>query len=92
MNVTDLFCGCGGLSLGFVKAGFAIVSAYDNWPVALETYSRNFKHKAELLDLKNVEDSIKIIKKDAPDMIIGGHLVRTSHPLASAMKITVVGT
>lgn len=72
MNVTDLFCGCGGLSLGFVKAGFTIVSAYDNWPVALETYSQNFKHKAEMLDLKNMEDSVETIKKDAPDMIIGG--------------------
>ena len=31
MKVVDLFCGCGGLSLGFEKAGYEIVSAFDNW-------------------------------------------------------------
>lgn len=72
MKVTDLFCGCGGLSLGFSKAGFDIVSAYDNWPIALETYRQNFKHKVCMLDLKDIDESVKTISEDAPDMIIGG--------------------
>lgn len=72
MRVTDLFCGCGGLSLGFIKAGFNIVSAYDNWPVALETYRKNFGHKAAMLDLRDVDNSVKTISEDVPDMIIGG--------------------
>lgn len=72
MKVVDLFCGCGGLSLGFTQAGFNIVSAYDNWKVALDTYRLNFKHKAVMLDLNNVNDSVAIIKQDQPDMIIGG--------------------
>lgn len=72
MKVTDLFCGCGGLSLGFSKAGFDIVSAYDNWKIALDTYRQNFRHKARMLDLKDVEKSIETISEDAPDMIIGG--------------------
>lgn len=72
MRVVDLFCGCGGLSLGFELAGFDVVSAYDNWETALKTYGRNFRHKASLLDLKDVEHSVDVIKEDAPDMIIGG--------------------
>ncbi len=72
MKVVDLFSGCGGLSLGFAMAGFDIVAAYDNWKVALETYRLNFKHKAVVLDLKDVEHSVDIIRQDKPDMIIGG--------------------
>lgn len=72
MKIADLFCGCGGLSLGFSMAGFEIVSGYDNWETALETYRLNFPHKAELLDLKNVEHSVDILQKDGVDMIIGG--------------------
>ena len=43
MKVVDLFCGCGGLSLGFTMAGFDVVAAYDNWKIALDTYRLNFK-------------------------------------------------
>ena len=41
MRVVDLFCGCGGLSLGFVKAGMEIVAAFDNWTDALAVYRNN---------------------------------------------------
>jgi DNA (cytosine-5)-methyltransferase 1 len=72
MRVVDLFCGCGGLSLGFQNAGFDVVGAYDNWELALEVYRLNFDHKAERLDLKNVEQSVVTIRADRPSMIIGG--------------------
>ena len=72
MRVVDLFCGCGGLSLGFELAGFNIVAAYDNWSAALNTYRRNFSHEARMLDLKDVEQSVATIAGDSPDMIIGG--------------------
>lgn len=72
MKVVDLFCGCGGLSLGFQKAGFDIVAAYDKWAAALAVYRRNFDHSAIELDLGDVEDSIWEISRYAPDMIIGG--------------------
>ncbi len=72
MRTVDLFCGCGGLSLGFSKAGFNVVAAYDNWRAALKTYGLNFKHKAEMLDLKEVALSVDTISKDNPDIIIGG--------------------
>ena len=44
MNCVDLFCGCGGLSLGFQEAGFEILAAFDNWDEAIELYKKNFEH------------------------------------------------
>lgn len=70
-NVIDLFCGCGGLSLGFQNAGFNIVAAFDYWDVALNIYAKNFSHpviKRDLSDCENIED----IEKYHPDIIIGG--------------------
>ncbi|MGM9714245.1 MAG: DNA cytosine methyltransferase [Prevotella sp.] len=72
MKVVDLFCGCGGLSLGFEKAGMNVVAAFDNWSGALDVYRRNFSHPAIKADLMNVEESVKRIRQYEPDMIIGG--------------------
>lgn len=72
MRVVDLFCGCGGLSLGFQNAGFELVAAYDKWAVALNVYRENFNHHAGELDLSNVNDSVTEISAYYPDMIIGG--------------------
>lgn len=70
-NVIDLFCGCGGLSLGFQNAGFNIVAAFDYWDVALNIYAKNFEHavfKRDLSDLSNIVDFEAL----HPDIIIGG--------------------
>lgn len=40
--VVSLFCGIGGLDLGFQSAGFEIVIAIDNNPKVLELYQKNF--------------------------------------------------
>ena len=37
----DLFCGAGGLSLGFREAGFEVIGAYDTNPAAVETHRAN---------------------------------------------------
>lgn len=72
LSIVDLFCGCGGLSLGFQKAGMKILAGIDNWPIALNVYRENFPHPGIEQDLTDEITSIKIIKKLMPDMIIGG--------------------
>lgn len=72
MRVVDLFCGCGGLSLGFQNAGYDIVAAYDKWEAALNVYRNNFTHPVSELDLSNVQASSIVIEQQQPDMIIGG--------------------
>lgn len=71
LKVIDLFCGCGGLSLGFQNAGFQIVHAFDSWEKAVNIYNKNFRgHTAE------VRDVYDLVSKDIlyyePDIIIGG--------------------
>ena len=72
MKVVDLFCGCGGLSLGFQKAGYKVLAAFDNWDEAVTVYHNNFSHPIFKQDLSDVEQSVKKIAKYKPDMIIGG--------------------
>ena len=71
LNTIDLFCGCGGLSLGFEQAGANIVFAADYWEPALEVYKANFSHRPHLLDLAS-ESAKKIISSHDADIIIGG--------------------
>lgn len=72
MNCVDLFCGCGGLSLGFMQAGHEVLSAFDNWDDAINVYRRNFNHPVIQLDLSNVPQSVHEIEPFHPEMIIGG--------------------
>lgn len=72
-RTVDLFCGGGGLSKGLMNAGFDIVAAFDHWTPALEFYNRNIVgHQAFLQDLANVQESIQVIKKWKPSVIVGG--------------------
>ena len=71
-SVIDLFCGVGGLSLGFERAGIPISAAFDNWQEAITVYNENFKHKAEMLDLSETEEAIRRLSQYAPNLIIGG--------------------
>jgi DNA (cytosine-5)-methyltransferase 1 len=72
ITAVDLFSGCGGLSLGFQQAGIEILAAIDNWNIALDVYRENFDHLAIQQDLNDENTAIKIIKKIAPEMLIGG--------------------
>lgn len=71
LNTVDLFCGCGGMSLGFQNAGYSITAAYDNWKAAVEIYEKNFEHPIYQQDL-NDEIVINQIKMKNPKVIIGG--------------------
>ena len=67
----DLFCGCGGLAVGFQNAGFKIAKAFDNWEKAVDIYNANFKdHDAELIDAYDLTP--EYLKTLNPDVIIGG--------------------
>ena len=71
MKTIDLFAGCGGLSLGFQNAGFAIEAAFDNWKPALQVYRENFSHPIVDLDLSQNFD-LEMLNKYSPEIIIGG--------------------
>lgn len=74
-NVIDLFCGCGGLSLGFEQAGYNILLGIDSWKDALETFKYNHKNSEVLCaDLSSLppEDVEKKINHQHVDVIIGG--------------------
>lgn len=72
MKCVDLFSGCGGLSLGFQKAGIEVLSSVDNWDKAVDVYKSNFDHPCYLHDLTDEAGCLDIINKYQPDMIIGG--------------------
>lgn len=70
MNVISLFSGCGGLDLGFERAGFAIPTANEYDKTIWETFKVNHP-KTDLIE----EDIRKVNENDFPsraDGIIGG--------------------
>lgn len=76
LNTIDLFCGCGGLSYGFEKAGYNILLGIDNDAKALETFELNHKGSKSICgDITGItyEKDIKpLIGNKTIDVIIGG--------------------
>jgi DNA (cytosine-5)-methyltransferase 1 len=55
-TLVDLFCGAGGLSLGFKRSGFDVVFGADVNRAALETYRHNLGNHAHSCDLAQYAD------------------------------------
>lgn len=68
----DLFCGCGGLTLGLENANIPILAAFDNWDRVINIYQKNFKHDAFIRDLSDPDEIIPVVKKYQPTIIVGG--------------------
>ncbi|MDO4879360.1 MAG: DNA cytosine methyltransferase [Neisseria sp.] len=72
MKCIDLFAGCGGLSLGFERAGFEVCAAFENWQPAIDVYRQNFSHPVHPTDLSDTEKAVCEIREYRPDLIMGG--------------------
>ncbi len=58
LSAIDLFCGAGGLTEGLRQAGFSVIGAIDNEPLAVETYKANHsKTKVWEIDIKKMAAS-----------------------------------
>lgn len=72
MNVVDLFSGCGGLSYGFIKAGFKVKKAVEFDSSIAKTYIMNHPEVDMIVDdIKNIDQS-GVFNKGEADVIIGG--------------------
>lgn len=76
LNVLDLFCGCGGLSQGFLDAGYNVILGVDFEEAALKTFKYNHESSDVLLaDLSKDEAIQEIADKvgdQKVDIVIGG--------------------
>ena len=75
MNAIDLFCGCGGASLGLKDAGYTVVGAVDNDPIACETYFKNLGlepicQNLRLFSGQQILDNYDLKKGDI-DLVVG---------------------
>ena len=75
MNIVSLFSGCGGLDLGFEKAGFniCIANEYDSsiWQTYEENHSATYLIKEDIRNI-NKEDIYNKLSCNEIDGIIGG--------------------
>lgn len=74
MRVIDIFSGCGGMSRGFLNAGYDVVAAFDNWDPAIDVYRKNFQHPIVKFDLGSFDaaSDSELFRGLNPDMIVGG--------------------
>lgn len=72
MDVIDLFSGCGGLSLGFIKEGYTIGKAVEFDPKIADIYIKNHPEVDVVVDdIRNI-DQTAVFSKGEAEVIIGG--------------------
>ena len=76
LNVIDLFCGCGGMSKGLTDSGLNVIAGIDVWDKAVESYNKNYNHKAYCEDLTKLppEKFNELYNKENKiiDILVGG--------------------
>lgn len=77
LKMIDLFCGAGGLSLGFSQEGFVTALANDIQDCCVDTYAHNHPETPRdhivLGDIKDVADNIEnLVDKTTVDLVVGG--------------------
>lgn len=73
--VLDLFCGAGGMSLGFEMAGYHIGLGVEKEELPYKTHCHNFDHRCHLGDIRDIQDPVAFVQEhglDRVDVIIGG--------------------
>lgn len=85
INVVDLFCGAGGLSLGFEKAGFNVILGVDSDPECIRTYNSNFREGGVVRDITRIRDIERFVKRhtggEDVHVLIGGPPCQTYSPV-----------
>ncbi len=73
-KIIDLFCGAGGMSEGFVNAGFAVAVALDHDRFACETFAANIPSRVICTDISQIKDPATILDEleyTSIDVIVG---------------------
>jgi len=74
-KIIDLFAGAGGMSEGFVRAGFTVAVALDHDKYACETFAANLPSRVICTDIAAIENPATImdgLHYSSIDVIVGG--------------------
>lgn len=76
-TLIDLFCGSGGMSLGFTQAGFRTIFANDKEESCIQTYAFNHpdveESKIVLGDIRDLASTVQeYVENEHVDIVIGG--------------------
>jgi DNA (cytosine-5)-methyltransferase 1 len=77
LRVLDLFCGCGGMSLGLEWAGLHVLAGVDIWPCAIQSYQHNHPDHLGLCEDLRMFSPQELeekhgIRRGQVDVIVGG--------------------
>ncbi len=71
-SVVSIFCGAGGLDLGFKRRGFDLLYSCDSDPAAIDCYARNVDQRVFLRDARSDEFRREISSLGSCDVVLGG--------------------
>ncbi len=73
--VIDIFCGAGGLSLGFEMAGYHIGMGVEKDTLAFQTHCYNFRNACYLGDISEIASPLRFVQEHGlkyVDVVVGG--------------------